>query len=207
MPKFTWRPDAIEARQFETNNDDGRNLDELVAWVRSYGDRARHDGTSLFIAKRVAGEGEHRAEVGDWIVLGDRNHFYPITRATFEANYAPLPDEVTETVKAATEQPVSTPEVVKALEIGVSRDTAITAAQFCSPAVGGERYASLFLSWVMSGGGDVKMESSSGSYSLRVATLHGLVDLNQDDWVVRLGAGRYVVHPPANFARFYAVAQ
>lgn len=93
MPHFRKKPVVIEARQFETNNDDGSHLDSLVAWITSQGGEACHDDTSLFIETL---EGTHRADCSDWIIKGIKGEFYPCKPDIFEATYEPVGDESSE---------------------------------------------------------------------------------------------------------------
>lgn len=86
MPKFTKKPVEIEARQFETNNDDGSNLTSLVEWIMSRGGDAMHDDTSLHINTL---EGIMRADCRDWIIRGIKGEFYPCKPDIFEATYDP----------------------------------------------------------------------------------------------------------------------
>jgi hypothetical protein len=94
--KFRKKPVEIEARQFTTNNDDSRNMNELVAWMNDSGHPdsyprltdaaavARHDHTCIYINTV---EGEMRASVGDWIIRGVKGEFYPCKPDIFEATY------------------------------------------------------------------------------------------------------------------------
>lgn len=87
MPTFRKKPVAIEARQFETNNEaDDTHMDALVDWinVESGEVKARHDSTDIYIETL---EGTHRAEVGDWIIKGVQGEFYPCKPEIFEATY------------------------------------------------------------------------------------------------------------------------
>lgn len=84
MPYYQKKPVVIEALQFETNNDDGSNLDSLVEWITSNGGKARHDGTDLFIETL---EGEMRAGQSDMIIKGLSGEFYPCKLEIFEASY------------------------------------------------------------------------------------------------------------------------
>lgn len=94
MPRFRKKPVKIEARRFETNNDDGSHLDGLVAWIIEHGGESRHDGTDLYI---VTPEGEMRASCFDWIIKGVKGEFYPCKPDIFEETYdqvsAPLLDD------------------------------------------------------------------------------------------------------------------
>jgi hypothetical protein len=87
MPRFRKKPVEIEARKFETNNDDGSHLDSLVDWIVSNGGSANHNGTDLFISTR---EGQMRADCFDWVIKGVKGEFYPCKPDIFEATYDPV---------------------------------------------------------------------------------------------------------------------
>jgi len=91
MATFRKKPVEIEARQFETNNDRGLCLDNLVDWITSNGHTASHNGTDLFIKTL---EGEMRADCTDWIIKGIKGEFYPCKRDIFEATYEAVCYEV-----------------------------------------------------------------------------------------------------------------
>ena len=82
--KYRKKPVVIEAKRFETNNDDGECLDELVKWITDCGGVASHNGTDLFISTL---EGEMRGEVGDMIIKGVNGEFYPCKSDIFEKTY------------------------------------------------------------------------------------------------------------------------
>lgn len=87
--QFRKKPVVIEARQFETNNDEGGAcLAALVTWINgSTGEEtAHHNGTDLFIKTL---EGTHEARVGDWIIKGVKGEFYPCKPDIFVATYDP----------------------------------------------------------------------------------------------------------------------
>ena len=75
MTLFRKKPVVVEARRFETNNDDGSHLDELVAWI---GGQGRHDNTLVYIDTL---EGTMTALVGDWIKGYDALFKVPVTDA------------------------------------------------------------------------------------------------------------------------------
>lgn len=89
MPKFRKKPVVIEARQFETNNENGPgapNMDALVLWMNQGKDKmvAWHNGTNVFIETL---EGTHRADVKDWIIQGVKGEFYPCKPDIFAQTY------------------------------------------------------------------------------------------------------------------------
>jgi hypothetical protein len=78
--KFRKKPVVIEAKQF-LNDADSYNLlhwineDKLIAsWVNN----------NLIIKTK---EGDHIANVGDWIIKGVEGEFYPCKPSIFEATY------------------------------------------------------------------------------------------------------------------------
>ncbi|MCJ2112952.1 Gp49 family protein [Methylobacterium sp. E-025] len=87
MGHYTKKPVLIEARRFETNNDDGSHMTLLCDWANEPKDKAvvTHDGTSIFVATL---EGTMRAEVGDWIIRGVEGEIYPCRDSVFQATYA-----------------------------------------------------------------------------------------------------------------------
>lgn len=84
MPYFRKRPVIIEARKFETNNDDGTHLDSLIKWILSHGGVAYHNGMYLRISTL---EGDMIASPGDWIIKGVNQEFYPCKAEIFEKTY------------------------------------------------------------------------------------------------------------------------
>lgn len=88
MSFFTKKPVTIEARRFETNNDDGTHMTLLCDWANEPKDKAvvTHDGTCIYIATL---EGTMRADCGDWIIRGVEGELYPCKDSIFQATYAP----------------------------------------------------------------------------------------------------------------------
>lgn len=85
MPYFRKKPVTIQARKFETNNEEGDvNMNALVDWIITNGGNAKHDSTDIFIETL---EGTHRASVGDWIIQGVKGEFYPCKPDIFDATY------------------------------------------------------------------------------------------------------------------------
>lgn len=83
--KFRKKPVVIDAVRFDTNNEgDDKNMNDIVAWIKSGNFRAYHDRTNIFIETL---EGVVRAEVGDWIIRGVKGEFYPCKPDIFEATY------------------------------------------------------------------------------------------------------------------------
>lgn len=81
--KFRKKPVVIEAVRF-----DGSNFDEIADFVMENG--------SQDVSGQMAGdihlvihtlEGDMRANVGDWIIRGVQNEFYPCAADIFEQTY------------------------------------------------------------------------------------------------------------------------
>jgi len=67
IQKYIRKPEVVEAVQFTTNNEpDNRQMDSIVNWLISHGEKARHDGTDIYVKNRS--QHEVRVSVGDWIV-------------------------------------------------------------------------------------------------------------------------------------------
>ena len=87
MKKYRKKPVVIEAMQFTTNNEVGSpQMDSIVNWINQGGTicGAWHNGTDILIKTL---EGEMRAEVGDWIIKGVKDEFYPCKDEIFRATY------------------------------------------------------------------------------------------------------------------------
>lgn len=89
MPKFRKKPVEVEARRFETNNDDGSHIRSLCDWIEESLDaiQVSHDGTSIKIETL---EGVMEANVGDWIIRGVKGEYYPCKPDIFDATYDPV---------------------------------------------------------------------------------------------------------------------
>lgn len=90
--KYRKKPVVIEAMLFKTNNEpNDANLDEIVEWVNSHAkgvtSLARHDSTQIYIATI---EGTMTAQVGDYIIRGVSNEFYPCKPDIFALTYEPV---------------------------------------------------------------------------------------------------------------------
>jgi len=87
MAKYRKKPIVIEAEQFNYAPEDTRTAKygaktgdmfmEFPVWVD-------HQGYHLVIPTL---EGEHRANVGDWIIRGIKNEVYPCKPDIFAATY------------------------------------------------------------------------------------------------------------------------
>jgi hypothetical protein len=87
MPHFRKKPVEIEAIQFTRENGP-----ELAAWSggkwRSlYGRGDRGEDISHVIIPTL--EGDHRADLGDFIIKGVKGEFYPCKPDIFAATYDP----------------------------------------------------------------------------------------------------------------------
>lgn len=87
--KFKVKPFAIEAMQFETNNEVGSpNMNAIVNWMNQGRDKPNgwHNGTNIFVS---TARGEVRADVKDWIVKDSLIQFYVCKPDQFAAKYDP----------------------------------------------------------------------------------------------------------------------
>lgn len=75
MPKFRKKPVVIEAQCLG----DG-NSDHLAEWS---GGHAMPSGVVIIPTL----EGDHRADIGDWIIQGVKGEFYPCKPDIFAATY------------------------------------------------------------------------------------------------------------------------
>lgn len=89
MGLYRKKPVVIEARQFY-----GANADDLLDWVNEHKDvdtaylvpGGDFTADALVIPTL---EGDHRADVGDWIICGVHGEFYPCKPDIFEKTYEP----------------------------------------------------------------------------------------------------------------------
>lgn len=87
MPMFTKKPVTIQARQFTNENNQA-----LLDWING-GNQDREayelgrgiDYENALIIPTL--EGDHRADIGDWIIQGVKGEFYPCKPDIFEATY------------------------------------------------------------------------------------------------------------------------
>ena len=90
MPRFRKKPVEIEARQFIG----GKGHRALLNWINEHADEST--AFALIDGGRVAGlviptlEGDHRADIGDWIIRGVKGEFYPCKPDIFAATYEPV---------------------------------------------------------------------------------------------------------------------
>lgn len=87
MPRFLRKIVAVEARQFTTNNEPGnREMNSIVEWLVSMGEKARHDGTDIYIEDSSGHE--VRVSVGDWIVSeGGARLSFPMKSLIFDETF------------------------------------------------------------------------------------------------------------------------
>ena len=87
MGYFRKKPVVIEARQF-TNENKG----DLLNWINEHKD----DDTAYELGRGIdyenaliipTLEGDHRADIGDWIIKGVFGEFYPCKPDIFAATY------------------------------------------------------------------------------------------------------------------------
>ncbi len=89
MQKYVRKPEVVEAVQFTTNNEaDNRQIDEIVKWLVLHGEKARHDGTDIYVENRS--RHEVRVSVGDWIVRDAKGRWaLPIKSFVFDETFDP----------------------------------------------------------------------------------------------------------------------
>ena len=85
MPRYIKKPVEIEARQYV-----GANADDILGWVISSGGTAYHVPRGAFTPDAIiitTFEGDHRADLKDWIIKGTAGEFYPCKPDIFAATY------------------------------------------------------------------------------------------------------------------------
>jgi hypothetical protein len=83
--QFRKKPVVVEARQLI---DDLRNHTEIATWITvNGGDVDVPFAESCLYIKTL--EGRMKAEIGDWIIKGVANEFYPCKPDIFEKSYEP----------------------------------------------------------------------------------------------------------------------
>lgn len=87
MAKYRKKPVVVEAVQWTNDN---ASLNAITA-MRIEGLRFAADGTAALIVPTL--EGEHRADVGDWIIRGVLGEFYPSKPDAFTLTYERVEDE------------------------------------------------------------------------------------------------------------------
>ncbi len=85
--KFRKKPVVIEARQLS-----GDNAPDILFWIGSNqtepGPHIAHVNKHGEVIIRTL-EGDHRADVGDWIIRGVKGEFYPCRDDIFRMTYEP----------------------------------------------------------------------------------------------------------------------
>lgn len=87
MPYFTKKLVTIQARQF-----DGKNNQALLDWINGANQDREANEIGRFVDYQTALiirtlEGDHRADIGDWIIQDIKGEFYPCKPDIFEATY------------------------------------------------------------------------------------------------------------------------
>jgi hypothetical protein len=84
------KPVVVEARQLI---DDLANHTAIAAWIEAGGGHAEvpFAAPCLFIETL---EGRMRADIGDYVIRGVKNEFYPCKPEIFEATYEAVDEEV-----------------------------------------------------------------------------------------------------------------
>jgi len=80
MAKFRKKPVVIEAIQYN-----GDNTKEIIAFTT--GERQARTNTCYSFLTIPTLEGDHKADVGDWIIKGIAGEFYPCKPDIFEKTY------------------------------------------------------------------------------------------------------------------------
>lgn len=85
MPQFRKKPVVIEARQLV--REDGPDLADWCGgkWLSLYGRGDRGEDISHIVIPTL--EGDHRADLGDFIIKGVKGEFYPCKPDIFDATY------------------------------------------------------------------------------------------------------------------------
>lgn len=87
MPKFRKKPVVIEARQLLRQHGPGLAAWCGGKWVSLYGRGDRGEDISHIVIPTL--EGDHRADLGDFIIQGVKGEFYPCKPDIFAATYDP----------------------------------------------------------------------------------------------------------------------
>ena len=80
MSQYRKKPVVIVARQLDDNNASG-----LIRWINENGHEAFIDPDGFLQIKTL--EGNHIANIGDWIIQGVKGEFYPCKPDIFQATY------------------------------------------------------------------------------------------------------------------------
>lgn len=90
MAKFIPKEMQVEAIQFVTNNErDCENMDAVVAWIKSGGDDASHDGTSVYAHLKTGDR--FTLSVGDWVLRTQGQPAFKLDSTAFERCFEQCP--------------------------------------------------------------------------------------------------------------------
>jgi len=92
MATYRKKPVAIEAEQLTREN--AQRLADWSGsrWCSLYARGDRGEDISHLVIRTL--EGDHRADLGDWIVRGVEGEFYPVKPSIFAATYELVEDPV-----------------------------------------------------------------------------------------------------------------
>lgn len=94
MPKFRKKPVEIEARRWDGT---AEGATAIINWVLRYGSTATYHCTDIctigapHTIRIPTPEGDMMASVGDWIIRGVQNEFYPCKPSIFADTYDEVP--------------------------------------------------------------------------------------------------------------------
>lgn len=83
--KFRKKPVVIEAIQWK-----GDNLKEIEAFINQGAPYGNTENPEALVIHTL--EGDHRADIGAWIIKGIHGEFYPCKPDIFEKTYEPVKD-------------------------------------------------------------------------------------------------------------------
>lgn len=82
--KFRKKPVTIDAIQYT-----GDNPSAVCVWAASFGEAGFFDVAKDHLTIPTL-EGDHRADIGDWIIRGVKGEFYPCKPDIFAMTYEPV---------------------------------------------------------------------------------------------------------------------
>ena len=89
MAKYRKKPVVIEAIKWDGTLFTLKQLQSMGMETTSYGaDYFRVNGISGLVIKTL--EGQHIADLGDWIIQGVKGEFYPVKNDIFLLTYEPV---------------------------------------------------------------------------------------------------------------------
>jgi hypothetical protein len=93
MPKFRKKPVVIHAVQWKKDNFESEFI-PLVILAHEISGEAEHYTLSKEKELTIHTlEGDHLANVGDWIIVGVKGEMYPCKPDIFEMTYEPVPHD------------------------------------------------------------------------------------------------------------------